>query len=59
MKIFFLIYPPGDFLLCLAIGFFYDHFLNKKVYAGGYKIFPLVLEVTKIFMIYDRDLFEK
>ena len=32
----------------LAVGFFYDHFLNKNVYACGYKIFPLVLEVTKI-----------
>ena len=30
------------------LGFVYDHFLNKNVYACGYKIFPLVLEVTKI-----------
>ena len=30
------------------LGFFYDHFLNKNIYACGYKIFPLVLEVTKI-----------
>ena len=28
------------------LGFVYDHFLNKNVYACGYKIFPLVLEVT-------------
>ena len=30
------------------LGFVYDHFLNKNVYARGYKIFALVLEVTKI-----------
>ena len=30
------------------LGFIYDHFLNKNVYACGYKMFPLVLEVTKI-----------
>ena len=30
------------------LGFVYDHFLNKNVRACGYKIFPLVLEVTKI-----------
>ena len=30
------------------LGFVYDHFLNKNVYARGHKIFPLVLEVTKI-----------
>ena len=28
------------------LGFVYDHFLNKNVYACAYKIFPLVLEVT-------------
>ena len=39
-----------DVVIKWLLGLVYDHFLNKNVYACGYKIFLLVLEVTKNFM---------